>query len=131
MKVIPVAAVAIAVSSQAITGGTSAGWASPPPTDRLEGEYIRTILSSALEWDAGRTNKVTFTPCGPRCAHWQLEDNPNGFNLYLQGDKWIRDPSEGVIMIIESVSLKGYAASTYGDVPTHQTFVLTKVGPDS
>lgn len=128
MKVIPVTAVAIMISGHALNGA-SVGWASPTSTDPLQGEYLKTTLSSVLEGDVGRTRKVTFTPCGQDCTHWLIEggDPKYGFNLYLQGDKWIRDPSGGALMIIESDSLKGYAASTYGEVPTHETFVLTKI----
>ena len=94
----------------------------------LDGVYTSTILDHTIDWMVGRVQTVTFTPCGPDCAHWDLEgNNLGGFNLYRKGDVWMREPVGESLVIIDGVTLKGTAAGL-GDLDYHQTFQLTKIG---
>jgi hypothetical protein len=61
------------------------------------------------------------------CTLWDLEGgNGVGFDLRLKAISGYVHPRCGSIVIIDSDSLEGYAASTSG-VLFHQTFVLAKV----
>jgi hypothetical protein len=126
MRVIPATLVAAAIAGWALVGA-GVGSASPGSAEPLDGVYTRTIIDGGGGLDPGKTDKVTFTPCGPDCVHWQLEGNPGGFDMHLQGDKWMRTPDDGSIVIIDKYSLRGSAASTSG-LATYMTFVLTKDG---
>lgn len=96
-------------------------------TPTLDGVYISTVIDDGGSSPAGKTNKVTFTPCGPGCTHWNLDGgNGVGFDLHLQGDKWIRS-DDGAMVIIDKETLKGTAALTSG-IAGYMTFQLTKAG---
>ena len=93
----------------------------------LEGRYTRTIVDDNGRPPSGRTSIVVFTPCGPNCTHWSLEGgNGIGFDLHLEGNKWIRD-DDGAMVVIDKDTLKGSAALTSG-VAGYMTFQLTKIG---
>jgi hypothetical protein len=130
MRVIPATSVAVVVAGCALVG-SGVGWASPASADPLDGVYTRTIIDDGAGGSgSGRTSKVTFTPCGPDCTHWDLQGgNGAGFDMHLQGDKWMRTSDDGSIVIIDKDSLKGSAASTSG-LAWYMTFVLTKDGPN-
>jgi hypothetical protein len=128
MRVIPVSSMAVAIAGSALVGA-GVGWASPAAAEPLDGVYTRTIIDGGGIYTAGHTNKVTFTPCGPDCTHWELQGgNGNGFDLHLEGTKWIRT-DDGAIVVIDRDSLKGSAALTSG-VAGYMTFVLTEDGPN-
>lgn len=129
MKVIPATSVAVAIAGHAFVGA-GVGWADPASAEPLDGVYTRTIIDGGGGVDAGKTAKVTFTPCGPDCSHWDLQGgNGVGFDLRLQGEKWMRTPEDGSIVIIDKNSLQGSATSTSG-LAYYMTFVLTKDGPN-
>lgn len=129
MRVIPVSSVAVAIAGYALVGA-GLGWANPAPGEPLDGVYTRTIIDGAGVLDAGKTDKVTFMPCGPDCTHWDLQrGNGEGFDLHLEGTKWMRTPDDRSIVIIDKDSLNGTAALTSG-VAGYVTFVLTKDGPN-
>jgi len=112
-------------------GLTLAGVAYPAfasaDTEPLEGEYLRTITDDGGLSSLSRTDTVTFTPCGPDCTHWDLQGgNGIGFNLYRQGNQWIRLPDEESICIIDADTLQGTAALTNG-ISTYMKFFLTKL----
>jgi hypothetical protein len=129
MRVIPATSVAVAIVGYAL-GGAGVGRASPASAEPLDGVYTRTIIDDGPGGSSsGKTSKVTFTPCGPDCIHWDLQGGDGvGFDLHLEGTKWIRT-DDGAIVIIDKDSLKGSAALTSG-VAGYMTFVLTKDGPN-
>ena len=114
----------------ALSGGATAF---PPyadaETEPLDGLYTRTIIDAgdSRVLVPGNTAVVRFTPCGPDCTHWCLECDANspGFNLYRQGDKWMKTDDDSIV-IIDSGSLKGSFASTSG-LAYYMTFQLTKI----
>ena len=58
--------------------------------------------------------------------HWDLEGgNGAGFDLHLEGSKWVRS-DDGAIVIIDKDSLKRSAALTSG-VAGYMTFGLNKI----
>lgn len=92
--------------------------------DTLEGVYTRTITDSAMPSDVGKTATVVFTPCGPGCTNWQLEGNPGGFDMHLQGDKWFRQNATSIV-IIDKNSLEGTASVMSDGLSSYMKFTLT------
>jgi hypothetical protein len=122
---IPALAVACCSAAIALALATAPGGVAD--SEALDGVYIRTIIDAGDGLPAGKTNTVTFTPCGPDCTHWEIEGGqPGGFDLYRHGDKWVKSPEAGAMVIIDGITLKGSAASTSG-LPWFMTFQLAKV----
>lgn len=92
-----------------------------------DGRYVRVVVDSDGAPTPGSTAVVNFTSCGDDCVNWNLEGgNGASFNLYRQGNKWMRSDSDDSVVIIDADSLKGYAASKSG-IAWWFTFTLSRL----
>ncbi|MDN4521566.1 hypothetical protein JN086_11285 [Mycolicibacterium austroafricanum] len=95
--------------------------------DILNGSYTRLILSSTT--NLLRPAVVLLSPCGTGCTHWKLLDNPYpGFNMYLQGNRWVDTRNNGISHSFDKDTLVGITQGEMYGRPYSDTWVLTKNG---
>lgn len=74
-----------------VLAGTAIGLAHPASAEAPNGSYTATVTTGnpAIDLNVGDTVPVTFTPCGPDCAHLRL-GTIEAFqsDLRLRGDTW-------------------------------------------
>jgi hypothetical protein len=73
----------------------------------------------------GETQQVTFTPCGPDCAHYQAVGADGGYDLHLQRNTWVNSDGDDLKLTIDKDSLKMSVDTPSG---RHMTDQLTKNG---
>ncbi|TRW81263.1 hypothetical protein FK535_17585 [Mycolicibacterium sp. 018/SC-01/001] len=95
--------------------------------DTLDGSYTRIYLSSTT--NSSHPAVVLLTPCGTGCTHWKLLDNPYpGFNMYLQGNRWVDVRDNGISHSFDKDTFVGITQGQIEGKTYSDTWVLTKNG---
>lgn len=70
---------------------------------------------------------VELTPCGAGCTYWKMLDNPYpGFEMFLQGDRWVDTRGNGIKHSFDKDTLIGVTQTELGGITSTDTWMLVK-----